>query len=163
MNPTLVFPLADKAILCQWPIDYVRLEYKLIHPDAKVPFRKRTTDAGYDLHSIDEIDIQPHATANVRTGIIVVCPEGHYLVVEGRSSMYLNCVAPFHAIIDSTYTGEMMVRLMNIGDTIYHVNKHDRIAQVIIHKAYNAAFVEVEEFSDKYNQRGEAGFGSSGR
>jgi dUTP pyrophosphatase len=77
--------------------------------------------------------------------------------------MYLNCVAPFHAIIDSTYTGEMMVRMMNIGDTAYHVKKHDRIAQVIIHKAYNADFVEVEEFSEAYNKRGTAGFGSSGR
>jgi len=151
------------ASRCYTPGDYVRLEYKLIHPDAKVPFRKRTTDAGYDLYSIDEIDIQPHATENVRSGIIVVCPEGYYLVVEGRSSMYLNCVAPFHAIIDSTYTGEMMVRLMNIGDAVYHVKKYDRIAQIIIHRAYNADFVKVDEFSDVYDQRGKAGFGSSGR
>ena len=148
---------------CCAPGDYIRLEYKIIHPDAKVPFRKRATDAGYDLYSIDDIDIQPHATENVRCGIIIVCPEGYYIVIEGRSSMYLNCVAPFHAIIDSTYTGEMMVRLMNIGDTVYHVKKHDRIAQITIHRAYNADFVEVSEFSDAYNQRGIAGFGSSGR
>ncbi|MCK9558753.1 MAG: dUTP diphosphatase [Candidatus Cloacimonetes bacterium] len=161
MSETLVFPLGSPIHIV--PPDYVRLEYKLIHKDAKVPFRKRETDAGYDLHSIDDVDIQPHETENIRSGIILACPAGYYLVVEGRSSMYLNCVAPFHAIIDATYTGEMMVRLMNIGDTVYHVKKHDRIAQVVIHKAYSAAFVEVDEFSDAYNQRGTAGFGSSGK
>ncbi|MFA5767773.1 MAG: hypothetical protein WC919_07695, partial [Candidatus Paceibacterota bacterium] len=94
MNPTLVFPLADKAILRQWPIDYVRLEYKLVDPEARVPYRKRETDAGYDIFSIEDVTIKPHSTENIRTGIIVACPKGYYYTVEGRSSMWNAGVAP---------------------------------------------------------------------
>jgi dUTP pyrophosphatase len=163
MNPTLVFPLADKETIHQYPADYVRLEYKLVDPEARVPYRKRDTDAGYDIASIEDITIKPHSTENIRTGIIVVCPAGYYYTVEGRSSMWIAGVAPFHGIIDTGYTGQLFVRLMNISDVDYHVKKFDRIAQIILHKTHSAAFVEVDEFSDAYNQRGEAGFGSSGR
>jgi dUTP pyrophosphatase len=163
MNPTLVFPLSDKAIMHQWPIDYVRLEYKLVDPEARVPYRKRETDAGYDIFSIEDMIIKPHSTENIRTGIIVVCPQGYYYTVEGRSSMWIAGVAPFHGIIDTGYTGQLFVRLMNISDVDYHVKKFDRIAQIILHKTYSAVFIEVDEFSAEYSQRGEAGFGSSGR
>jgi dUTP pyrophosphatase len=162
LNPTLVFPASESEIHV-YPSDYVRLEFKRVHRDARVPYRKRETDAGYDLFSIEEVTIKPHSTENIRTGVIVVCPKGWQLLIEGRSSVWINGVAPFHAVIDSTYTGEMMVRLMNVSDTPYHIEKHDRIAQFVLHKAYSAVFVEVDEFSPDYNQRGEAGFGSSGR
>lgn len=145
------------------PANYVRLEFKLAHPDAKIPFRKRITDAGYDIHSIESVCIDPHCTQNIHTGIIVVCPEGYFITVEGRSSMWSNGVAPFHGILDSGYQGELMVRLMNISDDQYTVEKHDRIAQIVLHQALNAVFVEVETFSKEYSQRGLAGFGSSGR
>lgn len=159
----MVFPLADEETVVRYPAGFVRLEYKLVDPEAKVPFRKRETDAGYDIYSIEDVTIKPHSTENIKTGIIVVCPQGYYIVVEGRSSMWVNGVAPFHGILDTGYTGPLFVRLMNISDVDYHVKKHDRIAQIILHKAYSAVFVEVDEFSDGYNQRGEAGFGSSGR
>ena len=42
-------------------------------------------------------------------------------------------------------------------------HKNDRIAQLIIHEIVNVDFVEVDEFSDKYNFRSDKGFGSSGR
>lgn len=163
MNPTLVFPLADKETIHQYPADYVRLEYKLIDPEARVPYRKRETDAGYDVFSIEDVFIKPHSTENIRTGIIVTCPKDYYIVVEGRSSMWVAGVAPFHGILDTGYNGPLFVRLFNISDVEYHVKKFDRIAQIILHKTYNAAFIEVDEFSEGYNQRGEAGFGSSGR
>ena len=163
MDPTLVFPLADKETIRQYPSDYVRLEFKLVDPEARVPYRKRETDAGYDLFSIEAVTIQPHSTENIRTGIIVVCPQGWQLLIEGRSSVWINGVAPFHAVIDSTYIGEMMVRLMNVSDIPYHIEKHDRIAQFVLHRAHSAVFFEVEQFSAEYDQRGKAGFGSSGR
>jgi dUTP pyrophosphatase len=162
MNPTLVFPLADKEIH-QYPANYVRLEYKLVDPEARAPYRKRETDAGYDVASIENITIKPHGTENIKTGIIVTCSKGYYITVEGRSSMWSAGVAPFHGILDTGYNGPLFVRLFNISDVDYHVKKFDRIAQIILHRAYSAAFVEVDEFSAEYNQRGIAGFGSSGR
>jgi dUTP pyrophosphatase len=138
------------------------MEVKLIHPDAKPPLRKRTTDAGYDIASIEDVIIPAHGMHDVHTGIIVASPPGHYLTVDGRSGMARKGVMPFRGIIDATYCGELMVALMNISDIDYKVSKYDRIAQIIAHKQIHLDFVEVEKFGPDYDQRGTAGFGSSG-
>lgn len=140
-----------------------RLECKIIHKDGKLPFRKRVTDAGYDLFSIEDCVIPSHGMKDVRTGIIIAAPPGYYITVEGRSGMARQGVMPFRGIIDATYCGEMMVALMNISNQDYHVKKHDRIAQIILHEQIHADFSFVEEFGPDYNQRGTSGFGDSGR
>jgi deoxyuridine 5'-triphosphate nucleotidohydrolase len=162
MNTALVFPLSEKNQI-QCPEEFVHLEFKCIDPEARIPYRKRDTDSGYDVYSIEDVTIKPHSTENIQTGIIVACPAGWYYTVEGRSSMWISGVAPFHGIVDATFTGPLFVRLFNMSDVEYCVKKHDRVAQIILHRAHNAVFVEVEEFSAAYNQRGTAGFGSSGR
>lgn len=141
----------------------IRMECKLIHPDAKVPFRKRTTDAGHDIYSIEKAIIPARGTNNIHTGIIVSCPEGFYYTIEGRSSMWMKGVTPFHGIIDATYCGELMIALMNITDVDYQIEKFDRIAQIIPQKCWDIDFTVVQDFGPEYNQRGIEGFGSSGR
>jgi dUTP pyrophosphatase len=141
----------------------IRLEAKLIHPDAKLPFRKRITDAGHDIYSIEDVVIKAHDMIDVRTGLIVSAPSGYYITVDGRSGMSLHGVMPFRGIIDSGYCGEMKVALMNVSNKDYHVKKHDRIAQIILHKHYQFDVTEVENFSKDYNTRGDVGFGFSGR
>lgn len=141
----------------------VRLECKLIHPDAQMPFRQRTTDAGYDIYSIEEKTIPPGGLIDLHTGIIIAAPPGYYFTVEGRSGMMRNGVTPCRGIIDATYCGELMVGLMNISDKPYQIKVHDRIAQIIMHRQIHMDFIEVEDFGPNYNQRGTAGYGASGR
>lgn len=141
----------------------LRFEYKLVHPDAKLPFRKRDTDAGWDLASIEDAVIQPHGTINVKTGLKIACPPGTYFTINGRSSMWVNGVTPYRAIIDAGYNGDLMIALMNISDKPYHIKKGDRIAQMIAHQHHDVHFECVEKFSPDYDIRGEAGFGSTGK
>jgi len=141
----------------------VKLETKLIDSEAKLPFRKRTTDAGWDLYSVEDAIIKPQTTKNVHTGICISAPEGYYYTIEGRSSMFMQGITPNRGIIDATYCGEVIVSLVNISDEEYKVVVGDRIAQIILHKCYDAEFFVVDEFSPNYNKRGTAGFGSSGK
>jgi dUTP pyrophosphatase len=141
----------------------VKLETKLIHSDAKLPFRKRTTDAGWDLYSVEDAVIKPHLSESVHTGICISAPEGYYYTIEGRSSMFMQGITPNRGIIDATYCGEVIVSLVNISDEEYRVTVGDRIAQIILHKCHDSSFVVVDEFSPSYNKRGTAGFGSSGK
>lgn len=141
----------------------IRAEYKFVHEDAKLPFRKRETDAGYDIYSIEDVVVPPHGMANVRTGIIIAVPYGYYFTVDGRSGIAMEGVVPFRGTIDATYCGELKVALENISDTPYYVKKHDRIAQIVLHRQLHMDFTQVETFSPEYNQRGTAGFGSSGK
>ena len=140
----------------------IRCEIKIIHKDGKIPSRSRATDCGYDLTSVDNTIVPPHSTANINTGIIVSCPPGTYYTVDGRSGMGEKGLIPFRGIIDSTYVGPLMVRLMNISDSPCEILSGHRIAQIVFHHQIDADFFNVEEFSHEYSARGTAGFGSSG-
>lgn len=155
------------------PNGLCRMECKLLEPDAKLPYRKRETDAAYDIFSYENVELPPVNRDNpdhhrktlvmVSTGIALSAPPGFYFTIEGRSGLGMAEVVPFRGIIDATYTGELKIGLTNYSDRPYHVKKFERIAQVIVHRQIDMEIVVVDKFSPEYDQRGQAGFGSSGK
>lgn len=159
----------------------IRAEFKKIHPYAILPKRAKITDACWDLFSCEHTIVNPigvhklgmergggtvdygGSITNVRTGIRISVPQGWYMTVEGRSGLYRKGVIPTRGILDSTYNGEFIVALVNMGNEPYVIQSGDRIAQMALHQVYDIDFVEVEEFTPPYNQRGTAGFGSTGK
>lgn len=141
----------------------VRSELIRIHKDAKIPHKKRTSDVGYDMYSVEDKILSPGAVEGIHTGIKLAVPEGWYYTIEGRSSLFLKGITPFRGIIDATYCGEVVIYLMNASPTPYMINSADRIAQIILHKQYCLDITEVVKFGPDYDQRGEKSFGSSGR
>ncbi len=142
----------------------VRAEFIKLHPDGKVPTKKRMSDVGLDISSIEDIIIKPTETKAIRTGIALVVPNGYYYTIEGRSSLILSGVSPFRGIIDATYSGELIVHMINYNRNIpYVIKSGDRIAQLIIQRMQHIDIIEVEKIDDSYSDRGIAGFGSSGK
>lgn len=141
----------------------VKIEVELRHPDAKIPSRSRESDAGYDLSSLEDIELNPGQIVNINTGLAVVAPSGWYFTVEGRSGLSRHGIIPFRGIIDGGYTGDMIVTMINMGPVKYYVLKGDRIAQLVPHRIVPIDLQQVEQISDSYNLRGQKGFGSSGR
>jgi dUTP pyrophosphatase len=64
-------------------------------------------------------------------------------------------------VVDSDYRGEVKVALVNHGDQPFRIEKGDRIAQLLVQKVERAAFAAVASIDE--TERGEGGFGSSGR
>jgi len=161
----------DKCIDSNKPISYElavdnappRLEARLISPNAKLPFRKRTTDVGHDLYASECTVIPKGHTGKVRTGLQLSAPEGWYYTIEGRSGLFRSGITPFHGIIDATYCGEVLVVLLNANHEDYVVSKGDRVAQIILRKAYDFDITIVNKFGPNYDVRGKAGWGSSGQ
>ncbi len=141
----------------------VRLECKLLDSDAQLPIRSRTTDAGYDVSAIQNAVIPAGGVVRVNTGIALAAPAGYYYSIDGRSSLWMKGIIPFRGIVDATYTGPLIVVLMNTSSEPYQINKGDRIAQLILHRILHCDIAVVTEFSPYYNQRGTNGFGSTGR
>ena len=141
----------------------VRLECKLLSKHAQYPKRSLSTDAGYDISSIEQIIISAGCVAQVSTGIALSSPPGFYYSIDGRSSLWMRGIVPFRGIIDATYTGPLIVVLMNTSNEDYQIEPGDRIAQCVINRITHCDITIVDEFSPCYNQRGEAGFGSSGK
>ena len=122
--------------------------------------------AGADLYALldGEIEIKPHETYFVRTGISLEIPEGYCGLVFARSSMGAKRgLAPANkvGVIDADYRGEIMVTLHNHSEKVATVAPGERIAQLAIVPFLKAEFEECDELSDTV--RGAGGFGSTGR
>jgi dUTP pyrophosphatase len=143
--------------------DTPRIEFMAVDPDAVMPHRERASDAGYDIHALHDEIIMPGTISNIDTGIIFVAPIGYYMTIEGRSSLYKSGIVPNRGIIDGCFTGTINISLHNVGTKPYHINKKDRVAQIIPHRLISMDIAEVDAISPEYNIRGTAGFGSSGR
>ncbi len=139
----------------------IRLKVKKLREDALLPVRKRKGDAGLDLYSVEEVVLKPGEWKAVSTGIAVEIPQGYFGLVKDRSGLALkhalHCLA---GVIDENYRGEVKVVLINLGDKEVKLEKHSRIAQLLIIPYLETEVEEVEELSD--TERGEKGFGSSG-
>jgi len=143
----------------------VRLEYRRLDEGAKAPVRAHEGDAGLDLHANEAAHIDPGERATVGTGIAVAIPDGHAGLVVPRSGLAARhgiTLVNTPGLIDSGYRGELRVLLLNTDrDETFEIAPGDRIAQLVLMPFASAAAVEATELSA--TQRGNGGFGSSGR
>ena len=131
-----------------------------------MPARAHARDAGYDLAAAEEAVLAPGARAVVGTGIAVAVPDGYAGLVLPRSGLALRhgvSLVNAPGLIDSGYRGELRVPLINHDrEEAFRVEGGMRIAQLVIVRAAEAFFVEVELLEASSDGRGEGGFGSSG-
>ena len=66
-------------------------------------------------------------------------------------------------VIDSGYRGELRVGVINLGKETYTFEPGNKIAQLIIHPYEEVKFKEVKENELSKSERGERGFGSTGK
>ena len=144
----------------------LRVKIKKLHKDAVIPQYQTTGAAGFDFHAIEDMEIATRQTVLVKTGLSMEIPEGYELQVRPRSGMSLKTkmrIANAPGTVDSDYRGEICIIMENmgmLGGLPYDIKKGDRIAQGVICPVFQATFIE-DELSD--TERGEGGFGSSGK
>ena len=144
----------------------MRVPFRRLRPEARIPARAHGGDAGYDLCSVDEARLAPGGRAFIRTGISVAIPEGYAGLVLPRSGLAMrHGVAPVNTpgLIDSGYRGEIVVPLINHDpQETFRVERGMRVAQLVLVRAEAVSFCEVETLEAGTDGRGEWGFGSSG-
>ena len=141
------------------------INVKKLNDLAKLPTRGSSDAAGYDLYAATNynIEIQPHTTVKIGTGLSFELPQGTFAAIFPRSGIATkrglrpaNCVG----VVDSDYRGEVIVALHNDTDEVQSIEPQERIAQMILLPFVEMSFNEVDELSDTV--RGKGGFGSSG-
>lgn len=143
------------------------IRFKKLEEAAKIPHKQRQGDAGFDLYALEDTVLPRNingiiAQKQVRTGIAVEIPEGHFGLITGRSGLAFNQgIHNFNGTIDSNYRGEIKILLVNHNNIEYRVQKGDRLAQLLIVPITKVECEEAEELST--SNRGTDGFGSSGR
>ena len=148
------------------PYTGTRINVKKLNDLAKLPTRGSEYAAGYDLYAAtaDSIEIQPHTTVKIGTGLAFELPEQTFAAIFARSGIATkrglrpaNCVG----VCDSDYRGEYIIALHNDTDEVQIIEPQERIAQMVLLPFVGMEFNEVNELSN--TERGDAGFGASGR
>jgi dUTP pyrophosphatase len=142
------------------------LHVQLLHPDAQPPARTRPGDAGFDLRCVEAFALEPGERAVVPTGVAVALPEGVAGLVVPRSGLAARhglSVVNGPGLIDPTYRGEIRVVLVNLGQERYEGQARDRVAQLLLVPFAAPATRVVATLRPSADDRGENGFGSSGR
>lgn len=143
----------------------MEINIKLLNENAKVPTRGSEYAAGYDLYAATDYDIEiaPHSTVKIGTGISVELPNGTFGAIFARSGLATkkglrpaNCVG----VCDSDYRGEYIVPMHNDTDEVMTIASGERIAQLIIMPFVGIEFNIVDELTE--TKRGDGGFGSTG-
>ena len=143
-----------------------QLQVCLLRPEAQAPARSRPGDAGYDLRTAESFSLWPGERATVPTGIAVALPPGVAGLVTPRSglaSAHGISVVNGPGLIDPNYRGEIRVVLVNLGDLRFEAAVGDRIAQLLLVPFVAPETCVVDELPPSGDDRGENGFGSSGR
>ncbi|HEY7283170.1 MAG TPA: dUTP diphosphatase [Actinomycetota bacterium] len=142
----------------------MRLEFRRIDPDAKLPTYARPGDAGLDLSSAVDATVEPGHRAMIPTGLAVAIPEGHAGLVLPRSGLASKLgltLANSPGLIDAGYRGEVTCAVVNLDpDAAVTVRRGDRIAQLVVVEVPAMEPVWVDELPE--SERGHGGFGSSG-
>lgn len=97
----------------------------------------------------------------LRTGVAIQLNEDEEFEMRGRSGLgFNNDIVVFNGTIDADYTGEIMIKLWNLGNEPFHVTKGMRLAQGIIKKVIKKKFDPKLGFNE--TARGNSGFNSTG-
>ena len=143
----------------------MKILVKKLRPDAALPTAGSRYAAGYDLRACMDapVDIPPHATVMLGTGLSIAVPEGYFGAIFARSGLATkqglrpaNCVG----VCDSDYRGEYIIAIHNDSDAVRTVAPGDRIAQLVVLPCQSAEFEQADALPD--TDRGAGGFGSTG-
>lgn len=144
----------------------MNIKIKKLSETAKLPERGSAYAAGYDLFADirEVVEIQPHMTYMVNTGVAMEIPEGYWGGVFARSGLSAkeglrpaNCVG----VVDADYRGPICVALHNDGEVVRTITPGQKVAQMVVVPFLSVEFEEAAELSDTV--RGAGGFGSTGK
>jgi dUTP pyrophosphatase len=125
------------------------------------PTRAHSTDAGLDLYSTRDAWIRAGGNEVFHTGVHIELPPGTAGLIVSKSGLNTRHSITSTGLIDEGYTGEIVVKLYNHGYHDFHVQRGDKISQLVLIDIWYDRVDVVDEIAG--GERGEDGFGSTGR
>lgn len=142
-------------------IDVVLDEYALMPTKAHEP------DAGFDLYIPENIEphqlvVRPGDSTVIDTGVHMAIPRGYTGFLKSKSGLNVKADLNGEGVVDADYLGSIVVKLYNHGNQTHYFKPKDKLIQIVVLPIPNVKLNPVNEFK-KTTERGENGFGSSGR
>lgn len=148
-----------------------KIQLKIMDPriGTTIPLPELATDgsAGMDLRACLEgkLSLQPGMVELIPTGFAIYIEDpGYAAMVLPRSGLghkHGIVLGNLVGLIDSDYQGQLFISCWNRSDSVYEIEPGERIAQLVLVPVAQPAFEIVADFTA--TERGDGGFGSSGR
>ena len=142
------------------------LGFVKIHPDAITPKYNYESDSGFDLHSVEDIIIEPFGRALVPSGLSFDIKDGYEIQVRTKSGLAINqglMVLNSPGTVDNGYTGEVKGIIFNTNNHPVTITKGMKFGQAVLCPVVNGGWVHLEQNETIANkERGSNGFGSTG-
>ncbi len=127
-----------------------------------MPKRAHAADAGFDLYTPELIVVPAHGACVVDTRVHLAIPAGWFGKIESKSGLMVHeGITVPGGVVDSGYTGSIMVKLENHTLAPYKFERGDKIAQIIFLPCLLDDLQQVPDLDA--TDRGDAGFGSTGK
>ncbi len=145
------------------------IQFKRLHPkkDADIPLPAYMTPhaSGMDICAAIEGShtIVPGEIALIPSGFALAIPQGFEAQIRPRSGLAVKhgiSIVNAPGTIDADYRGEVKIGLINLGAKSYKIQRGDRIAQMVIQRAYQAEIMVMEDLDA--TKRNQGGFGHTG-
>lgn len=139
----------------------MKIKVKKLKENAKLPSYALPGDVGMDLYAMETVTIPPMGHVRIWHGFALEFPEGYAATVKDKSSISKAGLHTMGGVFDAGYRGEYNTHLVNLSDKDYTIETGDKVSQLLIFPVAIGELVETDTLSD--SQRGEGGFGSTGK
>lgn len=132
-----------------------------LDPGAYLPDRAHEMDGGLDLRAPVATVVPARGSAGIDTGVHVELPLGTAGLLVSKSGLNVRHDITSEGLIDAGYSGSIVVKLYNNGDTPYYIDRGDKISQLVVIPVCLLKLEIVTELEE--TERGAKGFGSTGK
>ena len=147
--------------MSNWDGFYLNIE--LVDENAKMPTRATSSDAGCDIYAPLSFTVPARGDFLMPTGWRYEMPDGYVMEIAEKSGVATKKKLDLGArICDSAYRGISHIHFFSNNDEDVHFDKGDKVAQFLIKKVWTGQPQQVTSVNMN-TERGEGGFGSSGK
>lgn len=139
------------------------IQVACVTPRALMPRKKYPGDAGFDLAIPQGQQLLPGVTHRIDLEFILQIPMDWYGQVLGRSSVFQRGLFVHPGVIDSDYRGTVQLLIENRNKSPLQVFCGERLAQLLILPVPRVGLRRVSAKEIETTERGQGGFGSTGR
>ena len=102
----------------------MKLRIKKLHPDAVIPKYAHDNDAGFDLYTVEQFELEPGERKSVPLGLALEIPDGYVGLMWDKSGLsHKYGIKSFGGVVDSGYRGEIHAGIMNLSDKFFSFEK----------------------------------------
>lgn len=131
-----------------------------VNKNIPLPYKKRETDAGFDLYAAETKWILPFQTKRINSNHRIEIDDNIVGLIQSRSNIRSKGLF-IDGVIDRGYQGIWGIVITNISLFPRRIKAGERICQVLYLVPHSPEHEEVNEFLEK-TDRGDKGFGSTG-